>query len=164
MKKIILLTLLCLPLMGPSLGQAKEAEYIGGSPEMQARVMSVSEELRCLVCQGQSLGDSNSEFAIDMRAQILEMMEGGMSERQVVDFMVERYGDYVRYRPPLKASTILLWFGPFLLLIIGGGILYFNVLRRRKQIVDTPLSEKDHRRAEALLRGDAETKSGEDKA
>jgi len=164
MKKIILLALFCVPLMGPSLGQAKEAEYIGGSPEMQARVMSVSEELRCLVCQGQSLADSNSEFAIDMRTQILELMEEGMSEGQVVDFMVQRYGDYVRYRPPFKASTMLLWFGPFLLLFIGVGVLYYNVLRRRKQIVDSPLSEEDHRRAEALLRGDAETKSGEDKA
>ncbi len=149
MKKIFLLALLCLPLSLQV--QAKEAEYIGGTPEMQMRVMGVSGELRCLVCQGQSLADSHSEFALDMRAQILEMMEGGMSDRQVVDFMVERYGDYVRYRPPLKSSTVLLWFGPGLLLLIGIGTLYFNVSRRRKQIVDAPLSEDDQRRATELL-------------
>lgn len=162
MKKFILFALLCLPISFQS--QAKEAEYIGGTPEMQAQVMAVSNELRCLVCQGQSLGDSNSEFAVDMRAQIREMMEGGMSHREVVDFMVERYGDYVRYRPPLKSTTVLLWFGPFLLLAIGVGVLYFNVLRRRKQIQDAPLSEEEHRRAEALLRDVDGVKPGEDKA
>ncbi len=144
--------------------QAKEAELIGGSAEMQARVMAVSEELRCLVCQGQSLADSNSDFAKDMRTQILEMMEGGMKDREVVDFMVERYGDYVRYRPPFKATTVALWFGPFILLAIGIAVLYYNVLSRRKQIQDVPLSEEDHRRAQELLRGDSKASSGEDKA
>lgn len=158
MKKIFLLALLCLPLSFQV--QAKEAEYIGGTPEMQARVMGVSEELRCLVCQGQSLGDSNSEFARDMRNQILEMMEGGMSDRDVIEFMVERYGDYVRYRPPLKASTMVLWFGPGLLLLIGIGTLYFNVARRRKQIIDEPLSDDDHRRAAELLHKKEESKEG----
>ena len=162
MKKLITGAILCLSLSFQL--QAKEAEYIGGTPEMQARVMSVSNELRCLVCQGQSLGDSNSDFAKDMRSQILDMMEDGMNERQVVDFMVERYGDYVRYRPPLKATTILLWFGPFLLLGIGVSVLYYNVIQRRKQIQDAPLSEEEHRRATALLRGDKEKNSGEDKA
>lgn len=141
--------------------QADEAEYVGGSPAMQTRVMAISAELRCLVCQGQSLADSNSDFAQDMRAQILEMMEQGMSDREVVDFMVERYGDYVRYRPPLKSTTALLWFGPALLLALGIGVLYFNVLRRKKVIQDTPLSEEDHRRAAELLNRE---ESGDGKA
>lgn len=156
MKKILLVALLCLPLWA----QAKEAEYASGDPEIHARVMGVSEELRCLVCQGQSLADSNSDFAKDMRTQIQEMMEEGMNDRQVVDFMVERYGDYVRYRPPFKATTVLLWFGPFILLGIGIAVLYINVLRRRKQIEEVPLTEQEHRRAAELL----EEGSGENKA
>jgi len=97
---------------------------------------------------------------VDMRAQIQEMMEGGMNDRQVVDFMVERYGDYVRYRPPFKATTMLLWFGPFILLGIGVAVLYTNILRRRKQVDETPLTEEQHRRAAELLKQD----SGENKA
>lgn len=158
MKKILLLALLCLPLSYQA--QAKEAEYTTGAPEIHGRVMGVSEELRCLVCQGQSLADSNSEFAVDMRAQIQEMMEDGMNDRQVVDFMVERYGDYVRYRPPFNATTMLLWFGPFILLGVGIALLYTNVLRRRKQIDETPLTEEQHRRAAELLKQD----SGDNKA
>jgi cytochrome c-type biogenesis protein CcmH len=155
-KKVFWVVLLCLPL----LGQAKEAEYMSGTPELHSRVMSVSEELRCLVCQGQSLADSNSDFAKDMRQQIMEMMESGMNDRQVVDFMVERYGDTVRYRPPFKSITALLWIGPFVLLFIAIGILYFNVRQRRKQIKETPLTEEEHRRAAALL----QEESGDNKA
>lgn len=160
MKKIFICLMLCLTFQV----QAKEAEMIGGSAEMQAKVMAVSGELRCLVCQGQSLADSNAEFAVDMRTQIMEMMQEGMSHREVVDFMVERYGDYVRYRPPFKATTMALWFGPFILLGIGIAVLYYNVLQRRKHIQDAPLSDEDRKRAEALLRGDSKESSGEDKA
>ena len=158
MKRIIALTLL---LAGSCSLQAKEAEFTGGDPATHERVMAVSAELRCLVCQGQSLADSNSDFARDMRVQIKEMIEAGKSDREVVDFMVERYGDYVRYRPPFKATTILLWFGPFLLLGAGVGVLYFNVLRRKKQIQETPLTEEEHRRAAEMLR---QEESGEGKA
>ncbi len=139
---------LCLPLGI----QAKEAEYVAGNPEMHERVMDVSAELRCLVCQGQSLADSNSEFAVDMREYIQEMIEKGMSDREVVDFMVERYGDYVRYRPPFNSMTVMLWFGPLLLLGIGVGVLYYNVLRRKKTIAEIPLTEEEQRRATALLK------------
>ena len=134
----------------------KEAEYVGGDPEMYDRVMHVSGELRCLVCQGQSLADSNADFAVDMRTQIRELMDSGMTNREVVDFMVERYGDYVRYRPPFKASTALLWFGPMLLFAIGIATLYINVWRRKVKIDDQPLSEEDHRRAAELLGKDVE--------
>lgn len=134
---------------------AKEAEYVGGDLEMYERVMHVSGELRCLVCQGQSLADSNADFAVDMRTQIQELMESGMSNREVVDFMVQRYGDYVRYRPPFTATTALLWFGPLLLLGIGVATLFFNVSRRKVQIDEQPLSEEDHRRAMELLEKDA---------
>jgi cytochrome c-type biogenesis protein CcmH len=156
MKKFLIALCCCLPLWG----QAKEAEYANGDPVMHQRVMEISAELRCLVCQGQSLADSHADFAIDMRNQIQEMMEAGKSNREVIDFLVERYGDYIRYRPPFNATTALLWFGPFVLLLIGVGVLYFNVLQRKKQIKDQPLSEDEQRRAEALLQQD----SGDKKA
>ncbi|ALP54646.1 hypothetical protein Tel_16630 [Candidatus Tenderia electrophaga] len=158
MSKVIA-TVLLLTALGSA--QADEAEYTSGDPVMHNRVMGVSEELRCLVCQGQSLADSNSEFAVDMRQQIQELMEEGMTDREVVEFMVERYGDYVRYRPPLKSTTVLLWFGPALLLGLGIGILYFNVLRRKKQIQDVPLSAEDQRRAAEMLK---QNESGDGKA
>lgn len=141
--------------------QAKEAEYIGGSLEMHNRVLGVASELRCLVCQGETLAESNSDFARDMRKQILEMMQNGKSDREVIDFLVARYGDTIRYRPPFKSTTVLLWFGPGLLLVVGIGVLYINLLRRRKQIKDVPLSAEDHRRAAELLR---QEESGEGKA
>lgn len=151
MKRLLIAALCCLPL----LGQAKEAEYANGDPLMNQRVMEISAELRCLVCQGQSLADSHSDFAIDMRNQIQEMMEAGKSNREVINFLVERYGETIRYRPSVNATTALLWFGPFALLLIGIGILYFNVLRRKKQIQDQPLSAEEQRRAEAMLQQDS---------
>ncbi len=156
MKRYLIAALLCLPL----LGQAKEAEYSSSDPVMHLRVMEISAELRCLVCQGQSLADSHSDFAVDMRNQIQEMMEGGMSNREVTNFLVERYGETIRYRPSLNSTTVLLWFGPGLLLVIGIGMLYFNVSRRKKQVQNQPLSADDQRRAEAML----EQKSGDKQA
>lgn len=153
MKRVIMIAILAL---APLWAGAKEAEFTGGDPQTHERMMSVAGELRCLVCQGQSLADSNSDFARDMRQQIKEMIESGKSNREVVDFMVDRYGDYVRYRPPFKSTTVLLWFGPFLLLGIGVAVLYWNILRRKKQIVEAPLSEADRRRAEALLQDQSE--------
>lgn len=155
MKRLILaIGLLCLT----ATAQAGEAEFTHGDPELHARVMDVSVDLRCLVCQGQSLADSNSEFAVDMRDQIKDLMvEDGMSNSEVLNFMMERYGEYVLYKPPLSGKTLLLWFGPILLLLIGVGTLYFNIYMRKKQISDTPLSEEDHLRAtEMLRRGDVE--------
>jgi cytochrome c-type biogenesis protein CcmH len=156
MKRYLIAALCCLPL----LGQAKDAEFANGDPVMNQRVMQISGELRCLVCQGQSLADSHSDFAVDMRNQIQEMMEAGKSDREVVNFLVERYGETIRYRPSLNSTTALLWFGPGLLLVIGIGVLYFNVSRRKKEVKNQPLSADDQRRAEAML----EQKSGDKQA
>ncbi|HEV7477061.1 MAG TPA: cytochrome c-type biogenesis protein, partial [Burkholderiales bacterium] len=87
--------------------------------DLDRRVAELSAELRCLVCQNQSIADSNADLAVDLRRQIREQLGSGKSERDVVDFMVQRYGDFVLYRPPLKASTVLLWAGPFLFLGLG---------------------------------------------
>ncbi len=118
--------------------------------------MALSAELRCLVCQGQSLADSNAEFALDMRDQIRELMVAGSSDSQVVDFLVERYGETIRYRPSFSGSTVLLWLGPLALLPLALIGLYVTLKRRNREITDEGLSEADHKRAQALLKESAE--------
>jgi len=114
-------------------------------------VQQLSAELRCLVCQNQSLADSNADLALDLKNQVREQIEQGASDRQVIAFMTERYGDFVLYRPPLKATTLLLWFGP-VLLFAGGLIALFMRLRRRAQTLAAPvLSAEERARAAALL-------------
>jgi cytochrome c-type biogenesis protein CcmH len=117
--------------------------------ELDRRVAALADELRCLVCQNQTLADSNAPLAIDLRNQIREQLSKGASEREVREFMVARYGDFVLYRPPLKASTIALWAGPFLLLGGGAFLLYRVVTRRRAP--EAPLSEAERARAARLL-------------
>jgi cytochrome c-type biogenesis protein CcmH len=116
---------------------------------LDKRVMELSTELRCLVCQNQTLADSNADLAVDLRRQIREQLSSGKSERDVLDFMVQRYGDFVLYRPPLKASTVLLWSGPFLLLLLGLFLLVRKVRSTNRQ--DPPLSEAQRVRAAALI-------------
>ena len=116
---------------------------------LDARVRALASELRCLVCQNQTLADSNAELAVDLRQQIREQLGRGASEREVVDYLVARYGDFVLYRPPFKPATLLLWLGPFLLLAAGVALL---VRRARRGAAEEPeLSEDERRRAARLL-------------
>jgi cytochrome c-type biogenesis protein CcmH len=128
------------------------AVSVAGADEaaLDKRVMDLAAELRCLVCQNQSLAESNAGLAVDLRNQIRAQLARGASEREVVDFMVARYGDFVLYRPPLKASTFLLWFGPFALLIAGICVLILRI--RRQGTTNRQLSEADRWRAEQLLK------------
>ena len=100
-------------------GFAKDAAPAAEDPVLEKRAMALAEELRCLVCQNQSLADSHAELAVDLRRQIREQIAQGKSDSAVVDFMVERYGEFVLYRPPMRTATWLLWFGPPLLLVLG---------------------------------------------
>ena len=111
--------------------------------------MDISSELRCLVCQNQTLADSNAELAVDLRNSIREQLSRGASEREVLDFMVARYGDFVLYRPPLTGTTLLLWFGPFVLLGIGVLVLIRKIRTRRP--AGQQMSEEDRARAARLL-------------
>ena len=131
---------------------AKEAAPAAADPVLEKRVMTLAEELRCLVCQNQTLAESNAPLAEDLRNQVREKMRQGKSDAEVVDFLVERYGDFVLYRPPLKATTLLLWFGPLLLLATGFAVLLRRV-RRRRQAEDTGMTEEDRKRAAELLAG-----------
>jgi cytochrome c-type biogenesis protein CcmH len=116
--------------------------------DLEKRVSSVADELRCLVCQNQTLADSNAPLAVDLRNQIREQMTKGASDQEVRDFMVERYGDFVLYRPPFKASTAALWIGPFALLALGVWILR-RVTRRRAG--GPALTDAERARAAKLL-------------
>ncbi|MEQ1774676.1 MAG: cytochrome c-type biogenesis protein [Burkholderiales bacterium] len=118
---------------------------------LEQRVQRIAEELRCLVCQNQSLADSSADLAVDLKNQVREKLKQGASEKDVIAFMTERYGDFVLYRPPVKGTTLLLWFGPGLLLV-AGLIALFMRLRRRAAVEAGPALTSDERaRAAALL-------------
>jgi len=142
--------LLAFFLLANILVQGKDATPVAADPVLEKRVMDLAAEIRCLVCQNQSLADSNAELATDLRNQIREQMKKGASERDVVAFLVARYGDFVLYRPPLKASTLILWLGPFALLLLGIVIL---VRRIRRQPAAAPaLSDAERSRVAELLK------------
>jgi len=124
--------LLCLTLLAP-LVQAREAAPAADDPALEARMLRIASELRCLVCQNQTIADSHAGLAVDLRNQVREMLQNGQSESQIIDYMTARYGDFVLYRPPLKTSTVLLWAGPGVMLLGGlGGLIL--VLRRRSRM------------------------------
>jgi cytochrome c-type biogenesis protein CcmH len=112
---------------------AGEAPRASADPALEARVLRISAELRCLVCQNQTIADSNADLAVDLRNQVRTMLQRGESETQIIDFMTARYGDFVLYRPPVKATTMLLWFGPAVLLVVGV-VVFIAVLRRRARL------------------------------
>ncbi|CAN5442340.1 hypothetical protein BH11PSE11_BH11PSE11_30540 [soil metagenome] len=144
----ILLAAIALVVMSVSV-MAKVAAPVVTNAELEKHVMALSEELRCLVCQNQTIADSHAELAVDLKNQIREQLAQGKSDRDVIDYMVQRYGDFVLYRPPLKATTFLLWFGPFLLL--AGGIVFLGMRLGRKGRQADALPESELQRGAALL-------------
>ncbi len=144
-----LLVLLC-ALMVSAAAWAREAPPAAADPAIEARMMALASQLRCLVCQNESLAASNADLAADLREEIREMMRQGKSNRQVVAYLVARYGDFVLYKPPLMLSTVLLWFGP-LLLLLAGAFALFRRIRRRNTAPGPDLSAADRARAAQLL-------------
>lgn len=130
---------------------AKEARPTADDPELEKRVMRLSHELRCLVCQNETLADSRAELAEDLRNQVREQMKAGKSDKEIVAFLTQRYGDFVLYRPPVKPTTYLLWFGPFLLLLGGLAFLFRYVRQRGQLITEKPISADERKLAEKLL-------------
>lgn len=147
----IWLTLVLLALSAVSL-QAREAAPLAPDEATEKRLVAISSELRCLVCQNESLSGSHAELANDLRREIRTLIQQGKSDAEIMDFMVSRYGDFVRYRPPLKGTTLILWFGPGLLLVGGLGALLIYLRRRSKAINDSPLSTEEQQQAERLLK------------
>lgn len=146
---ILLLWLLCLPWAAC----AQTAQPTTDDPVANKRAVYLAEELRCLVCQNQTIADSHAELAVDLRRQIREQIAQGRSDTQIIGYMVDRYGDFVLYRPPLKATTLFLWFGPPGLLLCGLAFLYFYLKSRRKRVDEQQLSDSERREAQALLSG-----------
>jgi cytochrome c-type biogenesis protein CcmH len=131
---------------------AKEAQPSAADPALEERVMKLSKELRCLVCQNETLADSRADLAVDLRGQIREQMKAGKSDKEIIAYLTQRYGKFILYNPPIDPTTYLLWFGPFALLLGGLAILFRYLKRRGELIVDHPLSADDHLRAETLLK------------
>lgn len=146
MKRLMLLLLLLFPLAGLAAVDA----YQFDDAQKEARFKQLIDELRCLVCQNQNLADSNAELAQDMRRLTYEMVQRGESNEQIVTFMVQRYGDFVLYRPPFKNSTVMLWVGPFLILGVAVLVLIVFIRRRSREQVE-PLAGEAHERARRLL-------------
>ena len=120
-------------------------------PALEARVLAIAEELRCLVCQNETIAASHADLAVDLRKQIRNQLGAGQSKQQILDFMAERYGDFVLYRPRLKASTLMLWAGPFVLLAVAAFVLALNIRRRRLALAPRELSPAEAERARRLL-------------
>jgi cytochrome c-type biogenesis protein CcmH len=149
-----ILTTALLAAAGPA--AAREAADLAEDPALEARVTKLSAELRCLVCQNQTIADSHAGLAIDLKNQVREQLRAGRSDAEVIAFMVQRYGDFVLYRPPVKPTTAALWFGPFALLGIGAIVLAVVVRnQRRRAVPNPPMSDDERARAAALLGGDA---------
>jgi cytochrome c-type biogenesis protein CcmH len=155
----LLVLALVFALAGLAPALAREAQALAEDEAVEQRLIGIADELRCLVCQNESLAGSRAELAQDLRREIRTLIKAGKSDREVLDFLVARYGDFVRYRPPLKPSTWLLWGGPALLLAIGVAALGLHLRGRRGAegggAAARPLSEDERERAARLLRGES---------
>ena len=145
-KKLYIVFLLVIPV------QANTADipFDFSNTAQEQQYKQLIEELRCLVCQNQSLADSSADLAQDLRNEIFQMIVDGKSDKEIINFMVARYGDFVLYKPPLNPSTLLLWFGPFILLI-AAVFTAIIIVRRRKEIVSPVLTEEEKNRINELV-------------
>jgi cytochrome c-type biogenesis protein CcmH len=151
-KWVAAVTLLAVLGLRPALAGLEEFDFSGNVDE--DRYKALIAEIRCLVCQNQSLADSDAGLANDLRVEVYEHMQQGKDDAEIVDFLVARYGDFVLYNPPVKPSTYLLWYGPFVLLALGLWMLFRNVRQRDKQ-QETAFSEEEKARLKRLLEEDA---------
>ncbi len=136
---------------------AQEARPVAEDPALEKKVITLSNELRCLVCQNQAIADSNAELAVDLRNQVRKQVTEGKSDREILDYMVERYGEFVLYRPPFNYKTVLLWVGPFILLLLAMFILVQQIRIRHKHLATEEFDQTDLSRARKLL----ESQSGD---
>jgi cytochrome c-type biogenesis protein CcmH len=133
------------------ISHANDATPLADDPVTEQRLISISEEMRCLVCQNESLAGSRSDLANDLRREIRTLIKEGKSDEQIRSFMVERYGDFVLYRPPVKPTTWLLWIGPFVILLIGIGFLFSYLRRRNANVAAKELTAEENQKIDALL-------------
>ena len=135
----------------PAFSYAGEAKDLAADPVLEKRMIGLAENLRCLVCQNESLASSHAELAEDLRREVREQMAKGKNDQEIIDYLVARYGDFVLYNPPVKSYTVLLWFGPFAMLLIGVGMLVFQLRKRRQTVQESVLTPEAQERAASLL-------------
>jgi len=157
MKRLMILLMCLLPVCAV----AGEARDMAEDPVLEKRMIGLAEKLRCLVCQNESLASSHSELAEDLRREVREQMSKGMNDDEIIDYLVARYGDFVLYDPRIKSSTLLLWFGPFLLLGGGGAMLFYQLRKRKRTIAETEieLTPEAAQRASQLLNEQKDTQA-----
>jgi len=143
---VALAAVLCIALAA----RAEEAKPLAQDEKVEQRLTAIAEELRCLVCQNESLAASRAELAMDLKREVREQIRAGKSDAEIREFLVQRYGDFVLYRPPLKEKTLLLWVGPFVLLA-AGALAVMLFVRRRRAAQTASLSPAEEARADALL-------------
>jgi cytochrome c-type biogenesis protein CcmH len=149
MNKLLIAALLSL---APLAAWAGEAKDLADDPVVEKRMVGLAENLRCLVCQNESLASSHAELAEDLRREVREQIRAGKSDKEITDYLVARYGDFVLYDPPVKSYTLLLWGGPFLLLLAGCGVLLYQLRKRRTTVPEANLSAEAQQRAADLLK------------
>ena len=133
---------------------AGEAVPVGEDPAIEARMNALAEDLRCLVCQNESLAGSHAELAEDLRREIRDQMKQGKNDQEVITYLTDRYGDFVLYKPPFRSYTLLLWLGPVIFLVIGGTVWYVTLRRRRAILATGQVSEAALKQAASLLARD----------
>jgi cytochrome c-type biogenesis protein CcmH len=146
--RYLLILLFCL---SPFHSYAGEAKDMAEDPVLEKRMIGLAENLRCLVCQNESLASSHSELAEDLRREVREQIQKGLTDQQIIDYLVSRYGDFVLFDPPMKSYTLLLWYGPFALLLAGLAGLAFQLRKRKSNVPEAHLSDEDAQRAAAML-------------
>lgn len=150
MKRALVL-FLCL-ITPSALAQVRRPEPVKDDPAIEQRLQKLSHELRCLVCQNETLADSRADLAEDLRDEIRQQMKAGKSDKEIIAFLTERYGQFILYKPQVTPTTYLLWFGPFVLLLAGLAVLFYYIRQRRDLIVEQPLTSDERKRAEEMLR------------
>lgn len=149
--RLLLLLLLCV-MATVSVAQVPRQRVATDDPVIEQRLHNLSQNLRCLVCQNETLADSQADLANDLRDEIREQMKAGKSDKEIINFLTARYGQFILYKPQVTPTTYLLWFGPFVLLLAGLAVLFRYIKQRRDLIPEKPLSAEERRRAEELLR------------
>lgn len=153
MKRSRVLLVMLLQLIAlTAFSQVRRPEPVKGDAALEERLHKLSQELRCLVCQNETLGDSRADLAEDLRDEIRQQMKAGKSDKEIIAFLTERYGQFILYRPQVTPTTYLLWFGPFVLLLIGLAVLFYYIKQRRDLIPEQPLTSDERKRAEEMLR------------
>jgi cytochrome c-type biogenesis protein CcmH len=150
----VLLPLLLVWLVAPALAQVRRERPVIDDPALEQRLKTLSQDLRCLVCQNETLADSRADLAEDLRDEIREQMKAGKSDKEIISFLTARYGQFILYKPQVTPTTYLLWFGPFVLLLAGLAVLFRYIKQRRELIPENPLTSEERRRAEEMLRTD----------